>query len=103
MKPESFDAIARDYSRRERESVKNPVHTLPDMGMIGKRKRGRQPGSKNKATLAREAAIAEAKVRGEYEEEPKRKKGRPFGSKDSAPRRVRSDSGVTRGPRKNES
>ncbi|WP_406043033.1 transposase [Succinimonas sp.] len=103
MKPESFDAIARDYSRRERESVKNPVHTLPDMGMIGKRKRGRQPGSKNKATLAREAAIAEAKARGEYEEEPKRKKGRPFGSKDSAPRKVRSDSGVKRGPRKNES
>ena len=103
MNMDSFDEIARDYTRRKTETIQSPVHRMPEAGMPQKRKRGRKPGSKNKATLAREAAIAEAKARGDYVEEPKRKKGRPFGSKDSKPRKLRSDSGVKRGPRKNKS
>ena len=103
MNMDSFDEIARTYTRRKTEAINSPVHKLPEAGQIQKKKRGRQPGSKNKATLAREAAIAEAKARGEYAEEPKRKKGRPLGSKDSKPRKLRSDSGVKRGPRKNKS
>ena len=103
MNMDSFDEIARTYTRRKTEAINSPVHKLPEAGKIQKKKRGRQPGSKNKATLAREAAIAEAKARGEYAEEPKRKKGRPLGSKDSKPRKLRSDSGVKRGPRKNKS
>lgn len=101
MNMDSFDVIARDYTKRKTEPINSQVHKLPETGKIQKRKRGRQPGSKNKATLAREAAIAEAKARGDYVEDPKRKKGRPFGSKDSKPRKLRSDSGVKRGPRKN--
>ena len=99
MNMDSFDEIARDYTRRKTQPINSQVHKLPVAGVPEKRKRGRQPGSKNKATLAREAAIAEAKARGEYVEEPHRKRGRPSGSKDSKPRKKRSDAGVKRGKR----
>ena len=99
MSMDSFDEIARDYTRRKTQPINSQVHKLPVAGVPEKRKRGRQPGSKNKATLAREAAIAEAKARGEYVEEPRRRRGRPFGSKDSKLRKKRSDAGVKRGKR----
>ncbi len=94
---DSFDEVARDYNRRRMQPINSQVHTLPDIGNPEKRRRGRQPGSKNRKTLAREADIAEAKARGAYVETPKRKRGRPFGSKDSKPRKRRSDAGIKRG------
>ena len=99
MNMDSFDEIARDYTRRKTQPINSQVHKLPEARTPETRKRGRKPGSKNKATLAREAAKAEAKARGEYVEEPLRKKGRPFGSKDSRPRKKRSDAGIKRGKR----
>ena len=96
---DSFDEVARDYNRRRTQPINSQVHTLPEAGEPERRRRGRQPGSKNKKTVAREAAIAEAKARGEYVEPSRRKKGRPFGSKDSNPRKQRSDAGVKRGKR----
>lgn len=99
MNLDSFDVIARDFTKRKKQPINSQVHKLPETGKPKERKRGRQPGSKNKATLAKEAAIAEAKAKGEYIEEPRRKRGRPFGSKDSKPRKKRSDSGIKRGKR----
>ena len=100
MNMDSFDEIALDFTRRKTEAIQSQVHKMPESGTTQKRKRGRQLGSKNKATIERETSIAEAKARGEYVEEPKRKRGRPSGSKDSKPRKMRSDSGVKRGPHK---
>lgn len=100
MNMDSFDEIALDFTRRKTEAIQSQVHKMPESGTTQKRKRGRQLGSKNKATIESETSIAEAKARGEYVEEPKRKRGRPSGSKDSKPRKMRSDSGVKRGPHK---
>ncbi len=99
MNMDSFDEIARDYNRRKKQAVNSQVHKLPEHSKPKEKRRGRRLGSKNKSTLAREAAIAEAKAKGEYVEEPRRKKGRPFGSKDSKPRKKRSDTGIKRGKR----
>lgn len=99
MNMDTFDEIARDYTSRKTQPINSQVHKLPEARTPEKRKRGRKPGSKNKATLAREAAIADAKARGECVEAPAKKKGRPFGSKDSKPRKKRSDAGVKRGQR----
>ena len=93
---DSFDEIARDYNLRKAQPINSQVHTLPDTGKKNDRRRGRQPGSKNKKTLAREAAIAEAKAKGEYVAPEERKRGRPFGAKDSKPRKQRSDVGIKR-------
>ena len=100
MNMDSFDEIARDYNTRKTQPIHSQVRKFPEAEGAMPRKRGRRLGSKNKSTIAREAAIAEAKAKGEYVEEVKRKKGRPFGSKDSKPRKKRSDSGIKRGPRK---
>lgn len=99
MNMDSFDAIARDYNRRRTQPINSQVHTFPEAVNPEKRRRGRQPGSKNRKTIEREAAIAEAKAKGEYVEPSKRKKGRPFGSKDTKPRKKRSDTGTKHGKR----
>ena len=51
MNMDSFDEIARDYTRRKTQPINSQVHKMPVAGVPEKRKRGRQPGSKNKATL----------------------------------------------------
>lgn len=73
--------------RRPGRPRKHPVKEVPldENGNPIKRRRGRPKGSKNKATLEREAAIAAGKIAA-----PKpKKRGRPKGSKDSKPRKRR--------------
>lgn len=102
MNMESFEEIARDFNDRRQTSIKSEIRRKPtpqERGTVKPRK-GRPPGSKNKKTLEKEADLAKAKENGSYQETPVRKPGRPLGSKDSSPRKKRSDAGTKRGPRK---
>ena len=101
MNSESFTGIAQDYTRRKTSHVNSQVHVLPEVSTHKERRRGRYPGSKNKKTIEREAAEAAARARGEQMEETQPgKPGRKPGSKDTKPRKKRSDAGKKRGPRK---
>ena len=91
--------IARDYSQRLLNPNPNHRHKLPERAPMHRRGRGRVRGSKNKRTIEREAEIERAKAEGTYVEPTKRKPGRPKGSKDTKPRKTRSDLGIKRGPR----
>lgn len=74
--------------RRPGRPRKHPKKEVPvdENGNPIKRGRGRPKGSKNKATIERERAIAA----GEIEPPKPKKRGRPKGSKDSKPRKRRS-------------
>ena len=100
MDESSFDEIARDINFRKTSPIYRLKREKPEQVIQAPLKRGRKPGSKNKSTIAREKAEAEAKSRGEWTEPPAKQAGRPFGSKDSKPRKRRSDAGVPRGKRK---
>lgn len=89
-----FDKFADDYNHRLTSSINSQVHKLPQIDEIQKPKRGRPVGSKNKKTLEKEAAQANAPVN------PPKKPGRPSGSKDTKPRKKRTDAGIKRGPHK---
>ena len=91
--------IARDYSQRLLNPNPNHRHKLPERAPMHRRGRGRVKGSKSKRTIEREAEIERAKAEGTYVEPTKRKPGRPKGSKDTKPRKTRSDLGIKRGPR----
>ena len=101
MDAASFEEIASDYNSRRSAKMKSEIRELPAQKetVLEKPRRGRPFGSKNKKTLEREAEIAKAKENGTYQEVPARKGGRPIGSKDSAPRKKRSDAGIKRGSR----
>lgn len=96
----SFDAIARDINFRKSSPIYHQKRDKPEPVSYEPKKRGRKPGSKNKSTIAREEAEAAAEARGEWTESPKKHAGRPVGSKDSKPRKQRSDIGIPRGKRK---
>ena len=100
MDESSFDEIARDINFRKTSPIYHLKREKPEQVIKAPLKRGRKPGSKNKSTIAREKAEAEAKSRGEWTEPPAKRAGRPFGSKDSKPRKKRSDAGIPRGKRK---
>ncbi len=94
----TFEALAEDYNHRIHSCINSQVRKVPEQLKMKKGKGGRPKGSKNKKTLEREAAKAAAEAMGVVLQKPKR--GRPFGRKDSKPRKKRSDAGVKRGPRK---
>ena len=90
-----FNRFAVEYGYRIRTSDASQVHTLqPQQNTEPKKtvRRGRKPGSRNRKTLEREANEANAA--------PKlpKKRGRPSGTRDSSPRKKRSDAGTPRGP-----
>lgn len=98
---DDFIEIASDYNQRHSSSISSQVHKMPThAGRQVSRGLGRPKGSLNKKTLERMEQQAVQKARGEVTEEPKRRPGRPKGSKDTKPRKPRSDSGTKRGPRK---
>ena len=96
----SFDEIAKDINFRRSNPTYHQKRDKPEPVSYEPKKRGRKPGSKNKSTIAREEAEAEQKARGDWVEPPQKHAGRPAGSKDSRPRKQRSDAGVPRGKRK---
>lgn len=99
MNNESLEAITEEVNRRKTDGMHTPVREFPiPRGPI---KRGRKPGSKNKKTIEREKAEAEARAGVEAgAKETAKKPGRPVGTKDSKPRKKRSDAGKKRGPHK---
>ena len=101
MNLESFEEIARDFNDRRQTNIKSEIRSkpVPKEEDAVKPKRGRPPGSKNKKTLVKEAKVAKAKENDTFEGPPARKRGRPFGAKDSSPRKKRSDAGIKRYPR----
>ena len=72
MNMDTFDEIARDYTSRKTQPINSQVHKLPEARTPEKRKRGRKPGSKNKATAVESVP---------HQEQDRPKRGRPKGSK----------------------
>lgn len=99
MDKATFEELASEFNIRAESKIKSEIRTQPNSnpGSYSKPRRGRPLGSKNKKTLAREAA--QKAETGTAINPEQKKRGRPFGSKDSIPRKKRSDSGVKRGPR----
>ena len=99
---ESFEEIASDYNERARAPYKSEIRVQPSVKVekTNPPRRGRPPGSKNRKTLEREAMMKKEMDGGTKTDVPEKKRGRPFGSKDSRPRKKRSDIGVPRGARK---
>lgn len=97
---EDFVGIACDFNQRILNPIHSQKHRLPEKTPPHRQGRGRVKGSKNRKTLEREAEEERQRALGTYVEPVKRKPGRPKGSKDTKPRKRRSDAGVKRGPRK---
>jgi hypothetical protein len=94
---DDIERLAREYNKRD-SSIKNPDRRLPDQKgpllQSNTHKRGR-PSLKNKEKEVPDNVQEE--LQGEA---PARSKGgRPKGSKDSKPRKPRSDKGKARGKR----
>lgn len=87
LSKEQLSDVASDYNQRM-SPICSQVRSLPKQEPKPKKKRGRKPGSKNRKTLEREAQ-GEIKV-------SHGKAGRPKGSKDTKPRKSRSDKGKKR-------
>ena len=83
-----LEKIGNEYNQRINSNIDDQVRKIPtcDDTVLGKRKRGRIKGSKNRKTLEREAEEARLNGYRPKVEQPKRKPGRPQGSKDSTPR-----------------
>jgi len=103
VKPDDLFGLARAFNDRLRNPEAGQEHRLPARKAAPRRGRGRQPGSKNKRTLEREAEIERQRAAGTYVEPTRRRPGRPAGSKDTKPRKRRSDAGTKRGPRQGRS
>ena len=95
---DDFTFFANMVNNRNNSSIYNQVHKIPEHKKAEPKKKGRKKGSKNKKTLAKEAENKKQKESG-IEPKPKRKPGRPAGSKDKQKRKGRSDAGKTRGKR----
>ena len=93
-----LETMGNEYNQRINSRIDDQVRKIPvcDSVVQGKRKRGRIKGSKNRKTLEREAE--EFKLNGyrPKEEQPKRKHGRPQGSRDSTPRTRRTKAELER-------
>lgn len=100
VETEDFVGIAQDFNQRLLNPIHSQKHRLPERKPAHRKGRGRQKGSKNRKTIEREREIERQKAAGTYVEPVKRGPGRPRGSKDTKPRKRRSDAGVKRGPRK---
>ena len=91
---DDFEGIARDFNQRNKTASKNPVRKLcqQDTPRIieNSHKKGRRK-------TIDESATENIK---QQQNSPKSKGGRRKGSKDSKPRKPRSDKGKKRGPRK---
>ncbi len=97
---ENFEVVVQEINQRYTEKIHRPIREFPVVNNPTPKKRGRKLGSKNKKTIAREQAEAEARARGEAIEKEPAKRGRHPGTKDSRPRKKRSDAGKKRGPYK---
>lgn len=88
---DDIERLARSFNERSRTDAKNPDRSMPDKDESVMRRnshrRGRTAAPKTKTESA---PVNKEKSRG----------GRPKGSKDSKPRKTRSDKGRLRGPRK---
>lgn len=94
---DDMERLSREYNKRD-SSIKNPDRRLPvqkiPLVQVNTHKRGR-PSLKDKVNAAADDVQKEVK-----DEAPaKSKGGRPKGSKDSKPRKPRSDKGKARGKR----
>ena len=96
IQPDDFILFAQEYNKRLLNPIHSQKHRIPEHVPVIKKGRGRQKGSKNKTTIAKEAEIERAKSEGTYHEPIKRSVGRPVGSKDSKPRKRRNDAGIKR-------
>lgn len=94
---ENFDAVVQEISQRYTDKAHSQIREFPVISKPEPRKRGRQPGSKNRKTIERERAEAEARAQGETIGKAPAKRGRRPGTKDSGPRKKRSDAGKKRG------
>ena len=100
LSKENLDVMTQDLNQRKSGKMHRPVREFPKVSKPEPQRRGRKPGSKNKKTLEREKAEAEARLQGEIKEKEHGKRGRRPGTKDSKPRKKRSDAGKKRGPYK---
>lgn len=94
---ENLSVMTQDINQRKSGMMHRPEREFPKVTKPERKKGGRKPGSKNKKTIEREKAEADARQQGENKEEVKRKRGRKPGTKDSKPRKKRSDAGKKRG------
>ena len=94
LQQDDLEHMAREYNRRNNKDAKNPDRTLPPDRSPLIVKNSHRKGRRSTRQVSAETA----------EEQPAREKskgGRPKGSKDTSPRKPRSDKGKKRGPRQN--
>lgn len=88
LTPNHLEIMGSEYNKRINSGIDDEIRKIPEYetAVFERRKRGRIKGSKNKKTLEREAE--EARINGYRPKEPppKKKAGRPKGSKDAVPR-----------------
>ena len=97
MYQDDFDYLARDFNKRNKTATKNPERKLPDKTEPLIIKNSHKKGRKKQLDIDTNNVIASPNDRNQSSE--KSKGGRPYGKKDTKPRKPRSDKGHKRGPR----
>ncbi len=98
---DTLEQLASDFNRRNKTDSYNPERALPvkpvPKARINSRKAGRPPGTSTESTD--DSKKGPAIERSDISAKVKSKGGRPRGTKDTKPRKPRSDKGKKRGPR----
>ena len=90
--PKTPRKVGRPPGRKNNKTLEREAAVAASGSNSQQKRRGRPPGRKNNKTLEREAAERESGIL----PPPKRPKGRPFGSKDSKPRKRRTKAEINK-------